>query len=78
MYDLNAFQNRLRVDQLPPDIAARALAAGDRVDGTIVDAGAAFASILREAYVLHEMRKAGGGGYNPFGQATPSLRNVGP
>lgn len=72
MYDLGAFQNRIRVDRLPPDIAASALAAGDRVDGTIVDAGAAFSSILREAYVLAETRRARGGysGQPTTGQPT--------
>tara|TARA_R110000803_G_scaffold59756_1_gene118681 strand:+ start:2093 stop:4027 length:1935 start_codon:yes stop_codon:yes gene_type:complete len=81
MLNLKSFRNRIEVDKLPPYITQRALAAAERVSvsGNYADAGDAFSSILRQAYLENERVLRGvGRGQPPTGKASLADYNLPP
>ena len=76
LLNLDGFKNRLLVEGLPSYITEQALAAAAKVsvEGNLTDAGDAFKSILRQAYLAHEFSKRTGG-YR--GQPTTSQASLG-
>ncbi len=83
MLNLDGFKNRLLVEKrlgLPSYITEQALAAAAKVsvEGNLSDAGDAFKSILRQAYLAHEFSKRTGGyrGQTTTGQASLTDYNL--
>ena len=83
MLNLDGFKNRLLVEKrlgLPSYITEQALAAAAKVsvEGNLTDAGDAFKSILRQAYLAHEFSKRTGGyrGQTTTGQASLTDYNL--
>ena len=81
LLSFDGFKNRLAVDKrmgLSPYITEQALAAAAQVSvgGNISDAGDAFKSILRQAYLADEFSKRTGGYRGQTAASTPSVSSV--